>query len=258
MNVTLPAQRGGEHRHRHRCDTRAHWHLLALTPMGSAVPTLTNLPMHTRGAPCKPSHTPASRTELSQLGQTPSPARISCLPTPANRAGFPLETESGPLWEQSPPVRGLQESTLSPLAAGRRTETSQILQDPHRPLTPGLAMPVHSRPALSYSAQAGIQHPALDLLPVTLTTAWGQPGLLPLRQDRGSLLLPWRALEESTGMPLLLRTGQVPHGASHSSAISLFPLGSKGSGQGWSICRRQCCHFPWWGNVVSLSVWSEE
>lgn len=113
---------------------------------------------------------------------------------------------------------------------------SQILQDPQRNLTSGLAMPFHSHPALSKSEQAGIHHPAPScsaqhLLPATLTTAWGQPALWPLRQDQGSLLVPWRALGECTGQPLLLSTGQVPHGASHSPALSLCPLDRKALGR---------------------------
>lgn len=226
-----------EHRqkHRHQCNT--HRHLLTPTSMGSGVATLMYLSMHTM---LHATHTPAPRTELSQLGQAPLRSQDVLFehpkhPCSENRAEFPLQAESSPLWKHSLPVHGLQERTLCPTAGQKCPKSYKTPKETSLQVLPCLSTVIQPCPSLNKLGSI-THHPAPScsaqhLLPATLTAAWGQPALWPLRQDQGSLLVPWRALGECTGQPLLLSTGQVPHGASHSPALSLCPLDRKALGR---------------------------
>lgn len=153
-----------EHRQRHRHQCNTHRHLLTPTSMGSGVPTLMYLSMHTM---LHATHTPALRTELSQLGQTPLRSQDVLFEQPKhpcseNRAEFPLQAESSPLWKHSLPVHGLQERTLCPTAGQKCPKSYKTPKETSLQVLPCLSTVIQPCPSLNKLGSI-TQHPAAVL-----------------------------------------------------------------------------------------------
>lgn len=140
-------------------------------------------------------------------------------------------------------------------------------------------MPFHSHPALSCTAQIGIQHPApscsaQDLLPAMLTTAWGQPALCHSDSTKALCCFPGKPQRRPLGSRCPSVLSLCPHHASCAAQPSSFaprrpnvpgrrlghhpgmkhPLrawGREPATWGW---RRQHCWSLRWGNVFLISA----